>query len=66
MPYFRINKIKNWFDVVVVNMFNKMPPEAHSISKNIFITSFRSWFISCPFNKLSEFLNENLNFLLDY
>ena len=39
--YSTFNESKNWFDVVVVNMFNKLPPKANSIS-NIFETSLRS------------------------
>ena len=37
----KFNESKNWFDVVAVNMFNKVPPEVHSVSNKISENSLR-------------------------
>ena len=63
VPIFRVNKIKNWFDVVAVTLFNKLIPETQSINNMIFKTSLRSRLISHPCYQLNEFSNEHVYIL---
>jgi hypothetical protein len=53
----RINKSKNWFDVVAVSLFNKSPPKVYSITNKIFETSLTSSLINHPAYKWSGVFN---------
>jgi hypothetical protein len=49
-----------------VNMFNKLPPGAHSISNKIFNSFMRSWLFSYPLYKLSVFCNAHVDTLVSF
>ena len=60
-PNVRLAKSKKWFNVIAIDMFNRLPRDAHSVSLIRFKVVLKSWLALNPFYNIQEFLQSNIN-----
>ena len=61
VPKVRLTKTRNYVNTMAVNLFNKLPPQSHSVSDNRFKSTINSWLVRNPFYKINEFLDANVD-----
>ena len=59
-PKVRLTKTSRWFDNLAVDMFNKLPYEAHVIPYQIFKSALRKWRAMNPFYKVNEYFDTSI------
>ena len=56
-PNVRLTKTKQWFNIIALDMFNRLPKAAHSVDLTRFKVVLKQWLLQNPFYNISEFFD---------
>ena len=59
-PNVRLNKTKEWFNIIALDMFYRLPKAAHSVDLTRFKVILKQWLLQNPFYSISEFFDSQI------
>lgn len=62
IPYYRLSKSLNSYEVIGHKLFNKLPSNLQNLPNPKFKQSLYNWLLHNPFYKVDEFIESNVNF----